>query len=962
MKFERNKVMYLNLVLSVSKLRLKKLLGGGNSLIINTILQEDAQQLEDVVVVGYGTTTKRKTTSSVATVDVATVASIPTQSISDGLQGRVNGVIMTTSSGSPGSKSQISIRGGGTPLFIIDGVIRSKNDFENLNPNDISDMSILKDAAATAVYGSTAGNGVVLVATKAGVSGESKIDYSFNQIWSQPTIIPKKLGSYDRLSALDAIQKAEGQAGFDPIILQHYKDQTKPYEYPNTDWQKLMLKTVAPEQRHDISYSGGTEKFKVYSSVSYYDQGTILKTDNNYNKRLTYRLNTISNFKDINLTVRAQLDGFNEKGMTPNSATAGSYYQIFSHIMDKEPMVLAYNEFGLPYNGTVDNPAVELSPLSGYHRSESRVNNALINFDYEAPFMSGLHFKFNLNYNHWASRNKSWNVSAPSYALGSTTAIIGNPPNLSENRGEGSGLNMQWHLTYNQTFGNHGIDFITVYEQNSENNSSVSAERKKYQIIFDQFNAGPTENMLANGGESESGRFGVVTKLGYNYKNRYFIDFSGRYDANDFYPSNKRWGFFPSFSASYILSDEPFMEVLKNKGIFDLLKLRASYGTVGQDNADFGRYAYIPGYSVNNNAWVINGSLVQGTSEPGTLVSNNYSWYSTVTRNFGIDLATLNNRLNVSADYFFMRTSGYTGADASRYTQPLGINLPPINVDKKAFRREGVEFLLNWKDKLGKNFNYKITATYSYFNTLWENANESDTEIRNPYTRSSGVVGGSYGTGYTHQGFYQSNQDLLDGPRRIASVNVVAGDLRYEDSNGDGKIDGADFRRIGSNTFPRSNFGITLDIDYKGLYLSTTFAGSGNRDRELGGTVKGNSGQGIFVYDFQRDYWRPDNTNSLFPRQVSSSGINGNNNYVTSDFWLLRSGYLRLKFVQVGYDLKYSLLKNLSGIRQFKVFASGNNLLTWSKSMDYFIDPESDASNYGYPIQRTVSLGVNIGF
>lgn len=934
---------------------------GDDSIIV--VLVRQVGQMDEVVVVGYGTTTRKKTTSSVATVDVSKVAAIPAQSISDGLGGRVNGVIVTASTGAPGAKSQISIRGGGTPLFVIDGVIRSQNDYENINPNDIADMSFMKDAAATAVYGSTGANGAIIINTKKGAIGKPMISYSFNQIWSQPALFPTKMGSYDKLKALNNVYIAEGLTQPTPdSILQYYRDQTKPFVYPNTNWQTLALKPWAPEKRHDFSLTTGTKLLTVYTSMSYYDQGTILRTDNNYNRRLTYRMNTTSNFEDLHLKVTTGLDGFIETNSVPNSATASGFYQLFSHIQDKAPTALAYNNYGLPSANTTDNPAVELSPMSGYSRGLSRVNNALLNLDYAAPFLKGLHFKFNGNYNYWSSRNKGWNVTAPSYANDSKVAIPGNPPSLSETRGEGSEMNLQWFVTFNRNFGDHGIDFTGVYEQNQSKTSSVSAARQRYQIIFDQFVAGPTIDQLANGGEAESARAGYIGRLSYNYQNKYFIDFSGRYDGNDFYPTNNRWGFFPSVSASYILSDEKFMQGLKDRDIFNLLKLRASYGTVGIGNADFGRFAYIPGYNINANAWVVNGQLVQGTSEPGTLPSTNFTWYSVKSRNIGIDFASLANRLTGSWDYFFMRTTGYTGSDQSKYTATLGVSLPPVNIATKSFRREGSEFALNWNDRIGREFTYKIGTTFTYFNSLWENANEDSATLKNPYTRSSGVSGAFYGTGYVNNGFYTSNQQLLDEPRRISSTNVVGGDLKYFDANGDGKIDGSDFRRIGSATFPRINYGFSIDLGYKGAFLSTTFMGSGKRDRYLGDVVQGGSSQTRMVYEFQKDYWTPDNQNALYPRAVSAPGVNGSNNFVTSDFWLLRSGYLRLKFLQAGYDLKYSIMKNITAFKQFKIFVSGTNLWTSARSMKYFIDPESDANNYGYPIQRTLSLGVNVGF
>lgn len=919
--------------------------------------------MDEVVVVGYGATTRKKTTSSVAIVDVAKVASIPAQSISDGLAGRVNGVIMTASSGAPGAKSQISIRGGGTPLFVIDGVIRSQNDFENINPNDIADMSFMKDAAATAVYGSTGANGAVIVTTKKGTAGKPVINYAFNQIWSQPTLFPTKMGSYEKLKAINEVYIAEGKT--QPTadsILQYYKDQSKPYIYPNTDWQKIGLKNFAPEQRHDLSFSTGSKLMTLYSSLSYYDQGSILRTDNNYNNRVTYRLNTVSNFDNLHLKVTTGLDGFMENNNIPNSSTASNFSQIYSHIQNKAPTQIAYNEFGLPSANTTDNTAVELSPLSGYNKSQSRVNNVLLNLDYAAPFLKGLHFKVNGNYNYWASRNKLWNVTAPSYGNGSKVAIPGNPPTLSETRGEGSELGLQGFITYSRIFGEHGVDFTGVYEQSYKKTSSINAARQRYQILFDQFVAGPTVDQLASGSEAEEARAGYIGRLGYNFKQRYFLEGSFRYDGNDFYPTNNRWGFFPSISASYIISDEPFMMALKEKDIFDLLKFRASYGTVGLAQGAFGRFAFVPGYNINNNAWVINGVLVQGTSEPTTLVSTTYSWYSVKSKNIGIDFASLRNRLNGSLDYFYMRTTGYTGSDASRYTATMGVSLPPINITKQASRREGTEFALNWNDKIGRDFTFKIGTVFTYFNSLWEFANEDSATLKNPYTRLSGITTGYSATGYYNLGFYTSNQDLLNGPRRISSINTVAGDLKYADTNGDGKLDGSDQRRIGHNSFPRINYGFSIDLGYKGAYLTSTFAGSGKRDRAMGDVVQGSSTQGILVYAFQKDYWRPDNTDALYPRQVSAAGVNGSNNYVSSDYWLLNSGYLRLKFMQVGYDLKYSVLKNISTFKHFKVFVSGTNLWTSAKSMKYFIDPESDTNNYGYPIQRTVALGVNVGF
>jgi TonB-linked SusC/RagA family outer membrane protein len=935
--------------------------------VINITLQENSNTLDAVVVVGYGTSTKRKINSSISTLAMDNVASLPVQSINDGVAGRINGVIVTSSSGAPGSKSTISIRGGGTPLYIIDNQIRSQNDFENLNPSDIESYSVLKDVGATALYGQQGSNGVILVTTKKGKEGKTSINYSFNQIFSQPTIFPKRVSSYETLNAINKVYLAEGkQQPTSEEILALYKDQSQPFLYPNTDWQSIALKDFASEQRHDLSISSGTNLLTYYASGSYYNQGTNLRTDNNYNKRATYRLNTVSNFDAIHLKVTTGIDGYVESNSIPNSSTAGSYAQIFQHIQQQKAQNLAYNEFGLPYNGTTDNPAIELSPLSGYNRNTSRIFNSILNLDYEAPFLKGLHLKTAGSYNMWNSMGKSWNATAPSYALNSNAQILGNPPSLNATRGDGSTMTLQGFVTYNKSFGDHNVDFTGVYERSQNKSNSLYAYRQNYQIIYDQFNAGPSLNADGGGSEYETARAGYVGRLSYNYKSKYLLDGTIRYDGNSAFPKGSQWGTFYSFAGGYIISEEPFMKRLKEKHILDYLKVRGSFGLVGQlggsavSSDGTNLYAYVPGYTIDANAWVVDGNSVQGSSEPGSLPSTNFSWFTDRERNLGLDLATLNSRLTSSWDYFYKRTTGYVTSD-SRFAQTLGIGLPPINYKEAALRREGMEFNVTWNDKI-RDFSYKVGLNFTYFNQLWERTTDEDeAALKNPYTRISGSDQSSLTTGYQTSGFYTSNGELLTGARRISSIGLVAGDLRYIDINGDGKIDGSDFTRIGSNTFPRINYGITIDLDYKGIYLSAVVMGSGSRDRYIGGVVQGGSAQNMLVYGFQQDYWTPENQDALFPRQVSSTGVNGNNNYTSSDFWILKSSFIRLKYLQLGYDLKRHGLKR-SSFKQFKVFASGTNLLTSSKSLKYFIDPESNQNNEDYPVQRTVSLGINVGF
>lgn len=910
--------------------------------------------LDEVVVQAYGKTTKRKTTSAIATLDMGNVAGLPVQSINDAVAGRLPGVIVTAGSGAPGAKSSISIRGQ-NPIFVIDNIVRSANDFSNLNPNDIESYSILKDAGATALYGNQGANGVVLVTTKRGSEGKANINYSYNQIFSQPTLFPKKISSYEQAVALNRLYADEGRSPFRSAAdLEKLRTGSDPFNFPNTDWQDLTMKNFAPEMRHDLSVTSGTKKLTYYAGLSYYDQGSILRTDQNYNKRTTYRLNTTSEFEKLNLKVTAGLDGFIESNTTPGVG----YGSIYSHIQNRGSAQLAVNEFGLPTTQP-DNPVRELDPQSGYNKQLAKILNTNLGLEYAAHFLDGLKFKVNGTYTTYNNVSKNWDYLAPAYNLNSTTPIYGNPPGLTVGQGQGSTLTLQGYVLYSKTFGDHSIDFTGVVEHQQDEASNISGNRKNYQIIFDQLIAGPALDQSVNGGESEAARAALLGRLTYSYKSRYSIEGSVRRDGDYLFVPGRQWGTFYAISGNYIISEEKFMKTLKDRHILDFLKLRGSYGVLG-DKTGVNAFGYVPSYSINPTAYVVNGNLVQGTSEPGSLPNSTYSWQTIGSRDLALEFATLNNRLSGTFDYYYTRRTGYVTGDP-RFSSTLGIGLPQINFTEGALRTEGYDFNLSWLGNIDK-FSYKIGLNFTRYNSLWErNPGDDDATLKNPYTRITNTTGGYLQTGYYSNGLYTSNNQLFNGARRISSTNVVAGDIRYQDLNGDGQINADDFRRIGTNTFPRTNYGLTVDLGYKGFSFNAVVQGSGNRDRYLGNAVQGGDPQNPLAYGFQLDYWRPDNTDALFPRAVSATTVNGGNNFTTSDFWLVKSKYVRLKYVQFAYDFKQGVFKK-SPFQQLRLFVSGTNLLTSSNSTDYFIDPESNTNNYDYPIQRTFAIGLNVGF
>lgn len=933
----------------------------GSKTTINVSLAEATVGLDEVVAIGYGTTSKRKTVSAISTIQSDKLQNIPVPTIGDRLAGRTSGLIVTSSGGGPGKLPTVSVRGGGTPLVVIDGIVASMTDLQNLNANDIESFSILKDAEAAAIYGARAGNGIVMVTTKRGEQGKMNIRYEYSHNLAQPTILPKKLGSYDRVLIANEARKNDGQApAYTDAVVQKYKDQSDPYNYPNTDWQKVCLNTFAPTSRHNLTIDGGNDKTKYFASIGSYDQGTLYVFNTNWMKRYNYRLSITNKFDKIGLTANANIFGVLQKVRYPISQYAtGGYWQTWGHIQNSSPMEIAYTDLGL-YSGKGDHPLVEIDPNSGYDLTETRNLNGILDLAWDVPWVKGLKIKAINHYRLDNQFRKTWNATANQYGLGSTTPITHNAPQLFAHSENGYSYTNQFYGEYNRTFAkDHTIAATFGYEQSYSNNQYVEARRINYQILFDEFIAGPTLNSSNGGGTSESGRAGFIGRLRYDYKGKYYAEGSIRRDGSDWFPKDKRWGTFWSGSAGWVISEETFMKDLNDQNILNFLKLRGSWGVVGLDGSDAGisRFQYIPGYNITERGYLINNSFVQGFTE-GPLVSPDLTWYSQSSRNIGFEFSTLKSKLSGSFDYFYLKTTGYLASlSGSMYTDPLGISLPTRKTNGE-FRRAGFEISASYKGNVGK-LNYEISGNMTRFDQLWANKPDEDqATLKNPYTRQTQQTG-YYGIGYLSDGFYSSADDILNSPKYVSATNLVPGDIKYKDINGDGRIDSQDQTRIGKNSFPRMNYGIGIDLRYGAWFLNTLIQGSGNRDIYPGDVIRNNQ-----VYTFQTDYWTPSNTNAKYPRLMSSPSYNGSNNTLTSDFWLTNGRYIRLKSMQLGYDFKAGLLKKLPFVSELSCIFSGSNLITLSPALRrYKMDPEvGDTNNYDYPAERVYSLTVRVGF
>ena len=939
---------------------------------VNLSMKEDTQKLDEVIVLGYGTTTKRSMIAAVSTVNAEEMAALPVTNITQGLAGRSPGLIVQGSGGGINKTSTVSIRGGGTPLVVIDGVIRDYGDFVALAPENIANLSILKDASATAVYGSRASNGILQVTTKQGKEGKPQIDYNFNQSWSQPNVWPDKLNSYERAIHRNVAAVNDGVTiPYNDDDLRMFADGSDPYGHPNTDWQKEVMKNFAPQQKHNITISGGGASNTYYASIGHINQQSLYKSDSHYMKRTNFQLTQTSTFKSIGLKTMAQLDGYMQFKTHPYTSTSSGYGNVFSHVQNKSPMEIGRNKYGLVYNNT-DNPIAEISDDGGYIDEKENVVNGLLGVEWDLPWVKGLKLRAKGSYRYYIKDNKSWRKDAAQYAWDSQEPTYASKPQLSQYGELGNSWTLQYFAEYNRTFGKHSVSALGGYEYTSGFGHSMGLVRKNYDFPIDQINPGPSSTMENSGGEWENGRAGWVGQVKYNYDNRYFVEASMRYDGSDNFPKDHRWGTFYSGSIGWSLADEAFMETIREKHIFDMLKIRASYGQVGLDNwgndgdtYHIGRFAYLTSYGLGGQEYVMNGEYVPGFWE-GSLPSPDLTWFTTDQFDAGFDFSSLNNRLYGSFDYFYYATKGFLYAPDALdvgYTDPLGVSLPKISTDGE-HRRAGVEFQLGWRDDIG-DFHYDVAFNFTKFDELWaNNPSESLENKKNPYKRTTQQRGYA-GVYYENMGFYKDANDVYNSVQRTGSHSLTAGDLKYYDFNGDGVIDGADQHRLGKSSFPRANYGLNINLSYKGFSFSTLFQGATRFDMYLGSVLMmsdANTGSSP-TYEFQTDYWTPENTDAKFPRLLSSTGNNGSNNTVGSDFWLINGGYLRMRDIQVGYDFKRILLKKTPWITRLNVALSGQNIFTISEATKYGIDPENGSANrYDYPNERVFAINFGIGF
>lgn len=834
----------------------------GSQRSFNIVMKEDTELLDEVVVMAYNTTVKRKLTNAVTTVDTEQISDLAAySSVSQAIQGRAPGVYISNSTGMPGSTPSLKIRGNDAPLYVIDGIVQDAETFNRLNSQDIESISIMKDAASAAVYGAVAGNGVVVVKTKSGKIGKTRINYTFDQQINQPTNRKENISSYELATTANEINRMFGSPEpYDQTALDAYRTGSDPINYPNLDWWDIVMRKVATAQRHSLTIDGGSEATQYHMSLGYYNQGTLAKPVNgqdvfNY-KQYNVGINVNHTFENIGLKV-----GFDFKGSlnTSKGKNEGNIAGTAKTLAN----VRLYNAEGKYYANT---PYLSVDPATGYTQKKKPIANVRLNLDWDVIGVKGLKATFVGNYRSRNSSEKQWNKAyVPSYYDDGTQFEATSDPSLMMRKDDGWRYELNVGLRYNTTIAQkHTLDIGAYYNQLEEYSEWISATRQNYlSSSVDQIFAGPTSSMSNDGGASEKGRLGFIGVLNYDFMGRYLLTANFRYDGSDNYAKGNRWGFFPSVSAGWVISDEKFMQNINDAIKMDLFKIRASWGKTGIDGE---RFAYYANWSMGSVNFDVNGNRAPGVTIPG-LISPDLSWYFTRSFNVGFDYAFLNNRLSGSVDYFVQNTEGYLINPTDIYKTPLGTDLPKIMSNDK-YRRAGAEFMVRWRDTAGK-LNYEVGANLSFYDKLWVRKTQDLTVAANPLTNEVGKTISDGTRTWITDGLYQTADDLLDNPHASWTSNLVTGDIKYVDVNGDGRID-TNATYSGDKVFnhrksePLMQYGIDFLLEYDGFFLSGLIQGAGSNWKFIGQNAMP-MGVDRLRYSKELDYWTPTNTDARFP-------------------------------------------------------------------------------------------------
>ncbi len=934
---------------------------------IDIVLKSSVSELDQLVVVGYGTQKKKDLTGAIASISSKQLNTTTNPNLVNMLAGKLPGLRVIQGDAGPGNyNTTFDIRGMGTPLVIIDGVPAATNKAPNrLNPNDIESISILKDASA-AVYGVRAANGVVLITTKKGKAGKVAINYTGTVGGAVPTIFPHGLNAYQYATLIDEADINQGgQPTFSKEEIQQYKDGT----LKGTDWFDLLAREYAPQIHHNLSVAGGTDKIKYYFSAGIYEDDGLWKSGSLNDKKYSFRSNITA---QITKSIKAQmlLSGIRDKRNMPYGSSSG----ILNQPLLMPPTMPAYaNDNPLYLQDTKVSPsnpiALTNSSIIGYNRNIINALTGSLIIDYTTPFIAGLSVRALYSYNPTFTFNKSWRKKYALYSYDEATdayeaAYRQTPSTLHESFNSQITSDAQISLNFEKTFEErHNIKALLLFERLNFGSHNFNGSKEFTLDAIDQLYAGNNDNnKITSAMTSPSVNLGLVGRLNYDYKGKYLIEGSFRYDGSSKFAAGNRWGFFPSISLGWRLSEESFIK--DNIKAIDNLKLRASWGRLGDDAAS--SYQFLTGYNYPSKNYVFDNTVVSGLASRG-MPNPDITWFTATTTNIGLDGDFWNGKLNFTFDVFRRKKMGILATRILSLPATVGASLPQENLNSNM--TQGFELGIGHANHINE-LQYNISGNVSFARTKRLHVERAPST--NPYknwrdntsNRWSGIV-----WGYTVVGQFQSQEEIdqwaiEDGK---GNTTVLPGDLKYEDYNGDGIIDDKDVKPIARDpNLPEVNFGIALSLSWNGIDFNMLVQGAENfwvnqNSSNLFNTPVPYKRNGLLTEFMDRWHHKDilDPTSPWVPGKYPATRYEGaqNVNHLTSTFWWHYDPYVRLKSLELGYTLPEQLTRNI--VKNIRVFVNGFNMLTLSKVK--YIDPEHGTNTY-YPIMKSFNAGLNITF
>ena len=940
----------------------------GNQSNLSITLKEDSQALDELVVVGYGTMKKNDLTGAVGAVKGDDLASRRTTQLSTALQGATSGVLVTRDNSAPGATASIKIRGVTTigetsPLVIIDGV---PGDINQVNPEDVENMSILKDAASASIYGSRAAAGVIVITTKRAKENDLSLNYNFEYGWEMPTKLPQYVGAQRFLEMVNETRYNDNNSGGwyqtyseDQVNNWLKYHETDPDAYPVEDWQDALLYSSAPRQTHSINIAGGSKVVKTKASFRY-DQTDGLYINRDY-ERFMLRVNNdiqINKWMEAHLDVNFSRAKSEEPHRNPMELALRATPPIYAirwtngmwgDVKDGENPLAMITDGGTKttWNNRIGGKAaIDITPIKGL--KISGVIAPTYNFDKIKSFVKQVPYTY---------------ANDPNTVKGYMAAF--STTKLTEYRNDYYDVTTQFFANYNKTFGKHDLSVMVGYEDYYAFWENLNASRDQYELTgYPYLDIGP-ETYRDNSGNAEEyayrSLFGRVT---YNYDNRYLLQANFRRDGSSRFAPESRWANFPSFSAGWILSEEQFMKNL-NWDWLSYLKLRGSWGTLGNEritdinNNDKQNYYPYQSALNFNSALLYKGGVVTSVSTAAQqyYAVRNISWETTETWDIGLDANFLNSRLYFAFDYYKKNTRDML--IALEIPKFIGYDNPFVNTGK--MQTKGYDLEIGWRDHIG-DFSYSVSANLSDF--VSKMGDLGGTEFLGDQVKMEGSEFNEW-YGYVSDGLFQTQEEVDNSPK--LNNNVTVGDIKYVDISGpdgvpDGKISSEYDRVLLGGSLPRYMYGMNLSASYKGFDISMMLQGVGKQNarinREMVEGLKDNwTG---FPAILEGNYWSVNNTeeenlNAKYPRLTRT---NVEANMAMSDFWLFNGRYLRMKSLTVGYTLPSALTKKIS-METVRFYVSGNDLFCIS-NYPYGWDPEVSVT--GYPITMSVLLGVSVNF